>query len=81
MFRRLGLCTVRNNASSVTSPRNFLWSIGLWRALKTRDVFIVGLRNAQATENQALSIRGRRQAWAAIAETEGQIGRLEENHR
>jgi ferritin-like metal-binding protein YciE len=57
---------------------------------ETRDVFIAGLRNAHAMENQALSIMkpqlNRIESYpdvAAkleqhIAETEGQIGRLEE---
>jgi ferritin-like metal-binding protein YciE len=57
---------------------------------ETRDVFIAGLRNAHAMENQALSIMKpqleRIESYpdvAAkleqhIAETEGQIGRLEE---
>jgi ferritin-like metal-binding protein YciE len=57
---------------------------------ETRDVFIVGLRNAHAMENQALSIMKpqlqRVENYPEVAakleqhisETEGQIGRLEE---
>jgi ferritin-like metal-binding protein YciE len=57
---------------------------------ETRDVFIVGLRNAHAMENQALSIMKpqlqRIENYPEVAarleqhisETEGQIGRLEE---
>jgi ferritin-like metal-binding protein YciE len=57
---------------------------------ETRDVFIVGLRNAHAMENQALSIMKPQlqrienypevsaKLEQHIAETEGQIGRLEE---
>lgn len=57
---------------------------------QTRDIFILGLRNAHAMETQALSILKPQLEWidrypevadrieAHIHETEGQIGRLEE---